>query len=126
MRPLFAPLLISRVTTGAFGASAEGLDDIAPTGSLRVAIGVGPAASPFWTTRDPATGKLRGVTVELAKAAAPSGSTIPWDKWVAEYSKIRDAIAATYPDIFHDFNARLWQPGGAGHAALPARWTHPD
>jgi polar amino acid transport system substrate-binding protein len=44
--------------------------DIAPTGSLRVAIAVGPAASTFWATRDPASGNARGVTVELAKAAA--------------------------------------------------------
>jgi polar amino acid transport system substrate-binding protein len=44
--------------------------DIAPTGSLRVAIAVGPAASTFWATRDPASGQARGVTVELAKAAA--------------------------------------------------------
>src|SRR5438270_14099161 len=44
--------------------------DIAPTGSLRVAVGVGPAPSPFWTTRDPATGELRGVSIELADAAA--------------------------------------------------------
>ena len=44
--------------------------DIAPKGVLRVAVGVSPAASPFWATRDPATGKARGVTVDLAKAAA--------------------------------------------------------
>jgi polar amino acid transport system substrate-binding protein len=44
--------------------------NIAPTGSLRVAIAVGPAASTFWATRDPASGAARGVTVELAKAAA--------------------------------------------------------
>ena len=44
--------------------------DIAPTGSLRVAIAVGPAASTFWATRDAASGEPRGVTVELAKAAA--------------------------------------------------------
>jgi polar amino acid transport system substrate-binding protein len=44
--------------------------DIAPTGSLRVAIAVGPAASTFWATRDPASREARGVTVELAKAAA--------------------------------------------------------
>ena len=44
--------------------------EIAPTGSLRVAIAVGPAASTFWATRDPASGEARGVTVELAKAAA--------------------------------------------------------
>jgi polar amino acid transport system substrate-binding protein len=44
--------------------------EIAPTGTLRVAIGVGPAPSAFWATRDAATGRARGVTVELAKAAA--------------------------------------------------------
>jgi polar amino acid transport system substrate-binding protein len=56
--------------SGVLGASAEARSNVAPTGSLRVAVGVGPAASPFWATRDPATGKLRGVTVELGKAAA--------------------------------------------------------
>ncbi|QOZ37878.1 FdhF/YdeP family oxidoreductase [Bradyrhizobium sp. CCBAU 53421] len=60
------------------------------------------------------------IIAELAKAAAPGRSTIPWDDWVADYSRIRDAIAATYPDIFHDFNARLWQPGGF-HRPLAAR-----
>jgi polar amino acid transport system substrate-binding protein len=44
--------------------------EIAPTGSLRVAIAVGPAASTFWATRDPSSGEARGVTAELAKAAA--------------------------------------------------------
>ena len=53
------------------GADApSSMRDIAPTGSLRVAIAVGPAASTFWATRDPASGEARGVTVELAKAAA--------------------------------------------------------
>src|SRR3954462_9524298 len=51
-------------------ANAEGASDVAPSGTLRVAVAVGPAASAFWTTRDPSTGKPRGVTVELAKAAA--------------------------------------------------------
>ena len=60
------------------------------------------------------------IVAELARAAAPNGSTIPWDDWVADYSKIRDAIAATYPDIFHDFNARMWTPGGF-HRPLGAR-----
>jgi polar amino acid transport system substrate-binding protein len=57
------------VTSTATG-NAEGAGYIAPTGALRVAVAVGPAASAFWTTRDPSTGKPRGVTVELAKAAA--------------------------------------------------------
>lgn len=60
------------------------------------------------------------IVAELAKAAAQSGSKIPWDDWVADYSRIRNAIAETYPDIFHDFNARMWQPGGF-HRPLGAR-----
>jgi polar amino acid transport system substrate-binding protein len=70
-RNLFAVALISMlVAGGALEVRAEGARDIAPSGTLRVAVAVGPAASAFWTTRDPATGKPRGVTVELAKAAA--------------------------------------------------------
>jgi molybdopterin-dependent oxidoreductase alpha subunit len=60
------------------------------------------------------------IIAELAKAAVPSRSTIPWDDWVADYSRIRGAIGATYPDIFHDFNERMWQPGGF-HRPLGAR-----
>jgi polar amino acid transport system substrate-binding protein len=58
----------------ALGSAAFALDNsargIAPTGALRVAVAVGPAASTFWATRDPQSGNARGVTVELAKAAA--------------------------------------------------------
>ncbi len=60
------------------------------------------------------------IIAELAKATVPGKSKVPWDEWVADYSKIRDAIAATYPDIFHDFNARMWTPGGF-HRPLGAR-----
>jgi polar amino acid transport system substrate-binding protein len=52
------------------GLAADAARDVAPTGTLRVAVAVGPAASTFWATRDPASGQARGVTVELAKAAA--------------------------------------------------------
>jgi polar amino acid transport system substrate-binding protein len=55
---------------GVSGALAQGVRDIAPTGTLRVAIAVGPAPSTFWATRDTMTGKPKGVTVDLAKAAA--------------------------------------------------------
>src|SRR5262249_21240585 len=61
-------LLIS-FASPTFAADAPS-PDIAPTGTLRVAIAVGPAAWTFWATRDPASGEARGVTVELAKAAA--------------------------------------------------------
>jgi polar amino acid transport system substrate-binding protein len=41
------------------------LKELAPTGKLRVAIGVGPAASAFYCTRDPLTGRPRGVAIDL-------------------------------------------------------------
>ncbi len=44
--------------------------ELVPTGKLRVGIGVGAAPSAFWATRDPATGRPRGVTVDLAGALA--------------------------------------------------------
>jgi polar amino acid transport system substrate-binding protein len=44
--------------------------EVAPTGVLRVGIGVGPVPSAFWATRDPASGEPRGVTVDLGRAMA--------------------------------------------------------
>jgi polar amino acid transport system substrate-binding protein len=73
MRSWPAPAAVA-VLIGLAGmvAAADGIAarDVAPSGSLRVAIAVGPAASTFWATRDPNSGEARGVTVELAKAAA--------------------------------------------------------
>jgi polar amino acid transport system substrate-binding protein len=67
---LLAPLIAIAALAACANARAASASDIAPTGTLRVAIGVGPAPSAFWATRDPVTGKPRGVTVELAKSAA--------------------------------------------------------
>jgi polar amino acid transport system substrate-binding protein len=61
-------LLLACAVTGA--AAEDVVRAVAPTGALRVAIAVGPAASTFWATRDPQSGEPRGVTVELGKAAA--------------------------------------------------------
>jgi polar amino acid transport system substrate-binding protein len=63
-------LFAMALPAGCASAPAVRVTDVAPTGKLRAAIGVGPAASAFWATRDPASGQPRGVTVALAKAAA--------------------------------------------------------
>jgi molybdopterin-dependent oxidoreductase alpha subunit len=52
------------------------------------------------------------IVAEIAKATVAGRSSVPWDEWVGDYSKVRDAIARTYPKDFHDFNARFLQPGG--------------
>lgn len=63
----------------------------------------------------------------IAKATLQRGN-VPWDAWVADYGKVRDAIEATYPETFRDFNARLFQPGGITRP-VPARerkWVTPN
>ena len=52
------------------------------------------------------------IVAGIAKATLEPNPRVDWDRWVADYASIRDAIAETYPDIFHDFNARMWTPGG--------------
>jgi molybdopterin-dependent oxidoreductase alpha subunit len=52
------------------------------------------------------------IVAGIAKATLDPNPRVDWDRWVADYSLVREAIAETYPDIFHDFNARMWTPGG--------------
>ncbi len=56
----------------------------------------------------------------LAKATLEPNSLTPWDGWQADYSRIRRSIAETYPEVFHDYDQRMWKPGGF-HRSLPAR-----
>ncbi|HTT06599.1 MAG TPA: FdhF/YdeP family oxidoreductase [Steroidobacteraceae bacterium] len=60
------------------------------------------------------------IVAELARATLAPQRGLPWDAWANDYTKIRDAIALAYPDIFHDFNARMWQRGGF-HRPIAAR-----
>lgn len=65
------------------------------------------------------------IVAELAKATLEPNPNVDWDGWVDDYSKIRDAIEATYPDDFKDFNERLWHPGGFARplAARERKWN---
>jgi len=70
----------------------------------------------------PASEHLRSepwIVAALAKAVLPPNPKIDWDGWIADYSRIRDAIALTYPKDFHGLNERMWTPGGF-HRPLPA------
>jgi molybdopterin-dependent oxidoreductase alpha subunit len=64
---------------------------------------------------DPAADTLLSepaIVAGIAKAALPPNPRVPWDAWVADYALVRDHIAQAFPEIFHDFNARLAAPGG--------------
>jgi len=52
------------------------------------------------------------IVAGIAKATLDPNPRVDWDAWVADYSKVRDAIEQTFPEIFRDFNARMWTPGG--------------
>ncbi len=52
------------------------------------------------------------IVAGIAKATLPPNPHVDWDAWVADYGRVRDAIEATYPDVFTDFNKRLFTPGG--------------
>jgi polar amino acid transport system substrate-binding protein len=73
------------------------IKELAPTGKLRVGIAVGPAASALWCVRDPATGKPRGVPVELGTALA-QWLKVPVE--LVEYDSSGKIIAATNADAW--------------------------
>lgn len=68
------------------------------------------------------------IVAEIAKRILPANPHLDWDSWVADYARIRNAIEATYPDIFKDFNKRLFTPGGfwKGNKASERIWTTPS
>jgi anaerobic selenocysteine-containing dehydrogenase len=100
------------------GPQAVSMED--STGCMHGSLGqVEPASSALLSEA--------AIVAGIAKASVRGKSTVPWDEWVADYDRIRDAIALTYPDIFHDFNGRMWEPGGF-HRPLGARhrkWDTP-
>ncbi|HEY6927580.1 MAG TPA: FdhF/YdeP family oxidoreductase, partial [Steroidobacteraceae bacterium] len=72
---------------------------------------------------EPASALLRSepaIVAGIATALLAPNPRVPWERWVGDYSLIRDAIAKTFPEIFHDFNERMFTPGGFPRP-LPAR-----
>jgi polar amino acid transport system substrate-binding protein len=68
--PAIAGLLLGIAAMTTTPANADGLkDEIAPTGKLRVAIGISPAGGAYWSTRTASAG-YAGVPVDLGKAMA--------------------------------------------------------
>lgn len=64
---------------------------------------------------EPASPHLRSepaIVAGIASKLLAPNPRVDWDGWVADYGRIRDEIARAYPEIFHDFNERMWTPGG--------------
>lgn len=60
----------------------------------------------------------------IAKATLDDGGGIDWDGMVADYGRIREKIGQTLPGLFHDYNARIEEPGGfyLGNPAHDRQW----
>ncbi len=76
---------------------------------------------------NPPSSKLKSevaIVAGMAKATLPPNPRVDWDGWTADYDRIRDLIAETFPDDFHDFNARKDKSGGfwRGNAARERDW----
>jgi molybdopterin-dependent oxidoreductase alpha subunit len=100
----------------ASGPQAVTMED--STGCIHGSLGLHPPASPHLLS-EPA------IIAGMAQATLPPNPKVDWQGWVSDYSRIRDAIGETYPDIFHEFNARMWQPGGFHRPLGPRerKWT---
>jgi molybdopterin-dependent oxidoreductase alpha subunit len=75
----------------------------------------------------PASAALKAevaIVAGLAKATLPPNPNVDWDEWTGNYDLIRDLIEQTYPEQFHDFNARVFTPGGfyRGNSARERVW----
>ena len=65
--------------------------------------------------RSPASPHLlseAAIVAGIATVTLVPNPRLPWTEWVGDYGRVRDAIAETYPEFFHDFNARMFTPGG--------------
>jgi molybdopterin-dependent oxidoreductase alpha subunit len=64
------------------------------------------------------------IVAGLAKATLPENPYWLWDAWTADYGHVRELIAKVWPEEFHDFNARMFEPGGfyRGNAAHCREW----
>jgi len=63
---------------------AAARNELMPTGKLRVAIAVGPAPSGIYVIKDEASGKYRGVTIDLSAALAKKlGAEIDYVAYLA-------------------------------------------
>ncbi|KQN71987.1 formate dehydrogenase [Sphingomonas sp. Leaf62] len=78
-------------------------------------------------THEPASEHLKSevaIVAGMAKATLDPNPKVDWDGWTGDYAKIRALIEATYPEEFHDFEERMFTPGGfyRGNAARERVW----
>lgn len=77
---------------------------------------------------EPASPKLMSepaIIAGIAAATLEPNPKVPWHEWVADYSKVRGAIEATWPATFKGLNEKMFTPGGIERplAARERKWN---
>ncbi|AJP71679.1 FdhF/YdeP family oxidoreductase [Sphingomonas hengshuiensis] len=77
--------------------------------------------------RTPASEHLKSemaIVAGMAMATVAPNPNVPWEAWTGDYALVRDQIAETYHEQFHDMNARMFEPGGfyRGNSAREREW----
>lgn len=77
--------------------------------------------------RSPASAHLKSelaIVAGMAMATLPPNPKVRWQEWTGDYALVRDLIAETYHEQFHDMNARMFEPGGfyRGNSARERVW----
>jgi polar amino acid transport system substrate-binding protein len=67
---VFLAMIVGVAAGGAAADDAAAIKELTPTGKLRVAVAISPAPSALYAVKDAASGKLRGVTIDLGTALA--------------------------------------------------------
>jgi len=80
---------------------------------------------------DPASEALLSepaIVAAIAEATLAPNPQVDWQGWAADYGKVRDEIEACFPDKFHRFNERMFEPGGfyKGNKARERIWETPS
>ncbi|NYI00222.1 FdhF/YdeP family oxidoreductase [Cupriavidus plantarum] len=107
---------LSRIERDMRGDKPQAVSMEDSTGCMHGSHGIARPAGPDLLSEQQIVAGIARATIG---DAGPTHS-VPWTAWENDYALIREAIAETYPEIFHDFNARMWTPGGF-HRPLPAR-----
>lgn len=87
------------------------------TGHMHASHSVAEPASPLLLSEV-------AIVAGIAERTLAPNPWLTWQAWTRNYAIIRDAIASTWPEIFHDFNQRLDTPGGfpRPNAARERQW----
>jgi anaerobic selenocysteine-containing dehydrogenase len=105
--------VIGRIEIDEQGSGPQNISMEDSTGCIHGSRGVRKPASPHLIS------EIR-LVAEIAKASLPPNANTPWDAWTNDYALIRKSISETYPEIFYDYEKRMWEPGGF-QRPLPAR-----